>query len=162
MKMKKILPYLLLNIVVSAATMLAVILIWNAFHPSVIATDNLEGLLTSTQQTDSILPSLNERTVEIQSVFMPGELQYEKVNLQNVGAEPIDLSGWSIVNEKGASFIFPSLTLFPEGAVAVYSQSGVNTAVELFWNSAQALWQSGQVVVLFDSAQNERSRYLIP
>jgi hypothetical protein len=163
MTFKKVFPYLLLNILVSAVTMLAVILIWNAFHPSVNATDRPNGLTTGPVKTSvADLPPLDQKTVEIQSVFMPSELNYEKLSLKNTGTDPIDLSGWSLTNAQGEKFIFPTLTLYPNGGVDIYSKAGVNTAVELFWNGTHSFWKSGETAVLSDSAGDERSSYLIP
>lgn len=162
MNMKKILPYLLLNIAVSAITTLAVILIWNAAHPAVSSTASLDGLLTTTQPTAIILPPLDEKTIEIQSVFLPGELNYEKINLKNVGVDPINLSGWKLSNAEGDELTLPELTLYPNGAVDIYSRAGINTAVELFWNASHAIWWSGGSAILLDSEENERSRYSIP
>jgi len=163
MKIKKILPYLLLNIGISAVTMLAVILIWNALHPSTIDANQFDGSFINPLQTSpAVLPPLDHKTIEIQSVFMPGELDYEKISLKNVGEDPIDLAGWSLVNSQKEKFIIPALTLYPDGAVDVYSRPGINTAVELFWNSAQALWRPGDTVLLLDTAGDERSNYLIP
>lgn len=163
MAMKKLIPYLLLNIAVSAVTMLGVILIWNAFHPSV-AFINTIGELSATQSEIEVsdLPPLAKKTIEIESVFMPGEVDYEKVSLKNVGAEPVDLSGWFLSNGQGEKFFFPAITLYPNGALDVYSHAGVNTAVELFCNRSDSLWTAGDRAVLQDSAGNERSSYPIP
>lgn len=161
--MKKILPYLLLNIAVSAITMLGVILIWNAFHPRPEVKNGQGGLTTApTEDAVSILPAAGEKSVEIQSVFLPGELNYEKIALKNVSDSPVDLTGWSLTNEGGDKFVFPTLTLYPDGAVEVYSGVGINTAVELYWNAPDAVWKSGTRALLLDSAGAERSQYLIP
>jgi hypothetical protein len=163
MNLKKILPYLLLNIAVSAITTLAVILIWNAAHPPVASTTSLDGLLSSTAQpTAIVLPPLDEKTIEIQSVFLPGELNYEKISLKNVGADPINLVNWTLSNSEGDDLVLPELTLYPNGAVDVYSRAGINTAVELFWNASHAIWRPGGTAVLLDSAGEERSSYLTP
>ncbi len=158
--MKKIFPYLLINIAVSAITMLAVILIWEALHPSPLAAESGDEILITTGSTQ--LPPLTQKTIEIQSVFMPGEVNYEKISLKNVGQEPIDMTDWVLNNGSNDKFIFPALTIYPNGAVDVYSIAGVNTAVELFWNAPEAVWKPGGKAVLLDSNGQERSRYAIP
>jgi hypothetical protein len=158
--MKKILPYLLINIVVSAITMLAVILIWNAFHPSPLATVSGDEIAITTGSTE--LPPLTQKTIEIQSVYMPGEVNYEKISLKNVGQVPIDMTDWMLSNGSKVKFTFPALTIYPNGAVDIYSIAGFNTAVELFWNAPEAVWKPGGKAVLFDSNGQERSRYAIP
>jgi len=161
--MKKILPYLLINVAVSAATMLGVILIWNALHPSPIQAGSLEELIAPpVKNAGQPLPPLDEPLLEIQSVFLPGDKDYEKISLKNISTEPVDLSGWSLVNQTQEIFTFPSLTLYPNGALEVWTKAGVNTAVELFWNAPEALWKSGEYALLLDSAGQERTRYLIP
>lgn len=158
--MKKLFPYLLINIAVSAITMLIVILIWNAFHPSPLAAVKGTEIPITTAGTE--LPPLSKKTIEIQSVFMPGETNYEKISLKNVGDVPIDMTGWTLNNNSKAKFTFPTLTIYPNGAVDIYSSAGINTAVELFWNAPSAVWKSGEEAILLDSTGQVRSRYLIP
>ena len=160
--MKKIFPYLLINVAVSAITMLVVILIWNAFHPSPLAAVDGTTVPITTGQESSDLPPLSEKTIEIQSVYMPGEANYEKISLKNVGDSPVDMTDWSLINSSKEKFTFPALTIYPNGAVDVYSNAGVNTAVELFWNATGAVWKSGGKAILLDRDGQERSRYLIP
>jgi hypothetical protein len=163
--MKKILPYLLLNIFLSALTMLGVILIWNATHktPKQPAFGLPIPLQTTKSATiQSTLPALNEKTVAIQSVLVSGDLANEKVILKSVSSAALDLSGWSILDQQGHRFTFPAFSIYPDGAVSIYSRAGINSAVELFWGSDQALWSSGETVSLLDSANNSRSTYTIP
>ena len=163
MKIKKILPYLLLNIVVSALTMLAVILIWNALHPvsKYQTPTELENVtLFATEQAP--LPPLDVQPIEIQSVFLPGEADYEKISLKNTSSDPVNLSGWTISNNRGDWFMFPAFTLYPDGVINVYSHAGFNNTVELFWNASHAVWQSGGEAVLSDPEGNERFRFQIP
>jgi hypothetical protein len=163
MKFKKILPYLLLNVAVSAVTMLLVILIWNALNPSVVDKSILDSINLSPNQTTAIpLPPIDAKTIEIVSVFMPGEMDYEKISLKNVSETRINLSGWVLSNSKGDQFTFPAFTLYPNGGLDIYTKVGHNNMIELFWSASHAIWQSGQEAVLVDSAGNERFRFAIP
>jgi hypothetical protein len=146
--MKKIFPYLLINVAVSAITMLAVILIWNALHPSPLAAVDGNAVAITTGGTE--LPPLSQKTIEIQSVYMAGEVNYEKISLKNVGDAPIDMTGWSLSNSSKDKFTFPALTIYPNGAV------------DVFWNAPSAIWKPGGKAILLDSDGQERSRYLIP
>lgn len=164
MTLKKLFPYLVLNVIVSALTMLAVLLVWNALHPKPEFSET-SLLLSSTQQAASAigtLPPLDEETVEIQTIFLPGEVGYEKLSLKNVSNQPVDLIGWRVSNSKGETFTFPGLTLYPGGAVDLYSSAGINTAVALYWNHDQAVWTAGETASLIDSAGNVRSTYPVP
>jgi len=161
--MKKILPYLLINVAVSAVTMLAVILIWSVFHPLPFKGDPADEVSAlASQPTQTSLPPLDHATIEIQSVFLPGEKDYEKITIKNVSPDPVDLTGWSLKNDAGDQFIFPALTLYPNGALDVWTKAGVNTAVELFWNAPKAVWVKGGNALLFDSAGQERSSFPVP
>ncbi len=163
MKIKKILPYLLLNIVISALTMLAVILIWDATHPaSQIQTSAQNNALELLTTEKAPLPPLNVQPIEILSVFLPGDVEYEKISLKNVWSDPVNLSGWTLENEKGDEYIFPAFTLYPDGMVNVFSHAGFDTTVELFWNAPHAIWLIGGEAVLSDSEGNERYRFTIP
>lgn len=163
MTLKKLFPYLVLNVVVSALAMLAVLLIWNSLHPK---PEFIEAPISSDSDpsapVSSTVPPLEEKTVEIQSIFLPGEYGYEKLSLKNVSADPVELTGWRVTNSKGDSFTFPALTLYPNGAVDVYSSAGINTAVALYWNHDQAVWLTGETASLLDSAGNVRSTYSVP
>jgi hypothetical protein len=163
--MKKILPYLLLNILVSAVTMLSVILIWNATHktPVTFGSGNTPSpAIQSTDHYQPTLPPLNVRTIEIQSVLVPGDLANEKVVIKSVSENKLDLTGWSLTDAQDHSFTFPALSIYPGGAVTIYSRAGVNSAVELFWASDKPLWYTGEVVTLVDSAGNPRTDFTIP
>jgi hypothetical protein len=160
--MKRVLPFLLLNVVLSAAAMLSVLLIWQARHPLL--------LQTATPLTDgppAVLstPSGKEyadQSVEIQNVIGGGDLNFEAVTLKNTGKAAVDLSGWSLKSQNGQSFVFPSFTVFEGGAFQVFSRSGVNTSLDLYWGSTEPLWISGAKVLLFDPTDTLRQEYLIP
>ncbi len=162
MTLKKLYPYLVLNVVVSALAMLAVLLIWNALHPKPVFTEAPQSATSDPTILQNTLPPMDEKTVEIQTVFLPGEFGYEKLSLKNVSADPVELTGWRVTNSKGDVFTFPSLTLYPSGAVDVYSSAGINTAVALYWNHDQAIWSAGETASLLDSAGNVRSTYPVP
>ncbi|MCX6053580.1 MAG: lamin tail domain-containing protein [Chloroflexi bacterium] len=160
--MRKIYPYLLLNILLSALTMLSVILIWNAAHPRPELQSGGQIMVPPPEVGSIDLPPLDEKTVEIAAVFMPSDLEFEKLTLKCVSLSPVDLSGWKISNSQGAEFTFPSLTIYPNGVVDLYSRSGMNSAVELFWNNTESVWSSGEAATLSDPAGNVRSTYTIP
>ena len=159
--MKKFFPYLLLNIVVSALTMLSVLLIWNVSHPisSAVLEEDALSILATPDKTVQPLPAMNARTVEITAIFMPGDIEFEKLTIHCTADSPINLEGWSITDGQGNKYIFPSLMIFPDGAVDLFSHSGINSAVELFWNSSDAIWSSGEIAILRDYEGNTRFRF---
>jgi len=117
---------------------------------------------TSTNPTSTPVPLTGESRVLIDSVIGVGDLASERVFLKRVGPGEISLTGWSLVAENGETFIFPQLTLFENGAVFVHTRSGQTTAVALYWNLDQAVWSSGDTVVLVDDQGNVHNSYQIP
>jgi LysM repeat protein len=117
---------------------------------------------TSTTPTSTPVPLTGESRVLIDSVIGVGDLASERVFLKRVGPGEISLTGWSLVAESGETFTFPQLTLFENGAVFVHTRSGQTTAVALYWNLDQAVWSSGDTVVLIDDQGNVHNSYQIP
>lgn len=163
--MKKLYPYLLLNIALSALTMLLVLVIWDKTHPTpnmLLAQDQpSQNPIISATPTFS-LPSLDVPVIEIQAVIVPGDLEAERVLIRSVGTSAIMLTGWQVDNGSGQEYTFPSLTLYPGGVIALYSKSGENTAIDVFWGLSRAAWKSGAVVTVTDSAGGKRVEYVIP
>jgi LysM repeat protein len=115
-----------------------------------------------TTPTSTPVPLTGESRVLIDSVIGVGDLASERVFLKRVGPGEISLTGWSLVAENGETFTFPQLTLFENGAVFVHTRSGQTTAVALYWNLDQAVWSSGDSVVLIDDQGNVHNSYQIP
>lgn len=160
--MKRVLPFLLLNVVLSAATMIIILLIWQAKHPLAFepaATLSANGRASTTAPSEK---DYADQSVEIQAVIGAGDLNFEAVTLKNTGQSAVDLSGWSLKTEKGSEFIFPAFTVFQGGAFQVFSRSGVNTSLELYWGSPAPLWSSGTKVLLFDPAGIKRQEFDVP
>jgi len=163
--MKKLLPYLLLNIVVSALAMLLVLVIWNKTHPaaSTVSLINApQAAATEPVTPTTALPPPGEPVIEIQAVIVPGDLESERVLIRSVSTSSLQLMGWTVSNGKGEEYVFPSLTLYPGGVIALYSKSGANSALEIYWGLTKAAWRSGSTVTITDSAGNERVKYRIP
>jgi len=164
---KKTLPFILLNMVVSAATLLAVLYVWQQKNP-LPKTEPTQPLITPVQGSQS--PSLTAPTVQIlegrllriDGVFGAGDIQVEYILLRNPSESAVDLSGWRIIADGGRNYRFPNLTLYPKGAVNIYTNPGTDTVTELHWNSDAALWASGDLLTLFDSQGNEHTQFTVP
>ena len=162
--MKRWLPFLVLNVIVSAGTTLAVLTIWNNLHPS----NNFEItaptaiVQTSAGVTEEIeLPALDEEVIQISNVFAPGDLQNELLVVERVGEGDLNLRDWQIVDEDRNAYVFPAIDLV-KGQISLYSRSGTDTVNTLFWGSEEAIWSSGEMVKIYDSAGQERASYEIP
>jgi hypothetical protein len=167
----KLVFYLILNILVSAATTLTVLLIWQAIHPKPEIVD-VPGA-PSTEQADGIaateespLPTLEivkeGFQVSIRTVVGAGDLEMEYVEIVNQSEGAVDLTGWQLVSPVGVRFDFPALILNQDGAVEIHSKTGQNTVIELFWQADAALWASGDTVTLQDADGEIQATYSIP
>ena len=66
------------------------------------------------------------------------------------------------VDADGNVFIFPQLTVFGGGAVNVYTMSGNDTVIDLYWGLTRPVWKSGATVILRDAQENVRDTYVVP
>ncbi len=163
---KELLPYIILNVIISAATTLAVLWGWSLFQRlSLRAAQEAEkqgAALDEQQPTLPPLPSSKQTVITIERVIGAEDIQNEVVVFKRVGEGELWLTGWKMKDEDGNEFTFPSLTLNQGGAVQVYTRTGVNTVIELFWGQKQAVWRSGEQVKLYDYKGKLRASYTIP
>ncbi|WP_376791680.1 LysM peptidoglycan-binding domain-containing protein [Thermoflexus sp.] len=94
-------------------------------------------------------PASGEIRLRILEVKAPGDLASEALVLANEGAT-ISLAGWRIRDEEGNIFTFPALTLWTHGVVTVHTRDGANTAMDLYWGRAEAVWRPGERGTLED------------
>lgn len=167
-----LLLYLLLNIVVSAATTLGVLAAWDRFRtpaltrPPQVSAPAVEPavVITSTEPAPT-LPPPEARVIEIVAVVAAGDLQQESVLLRRLGEGNLLMTGWTLAGDRGSAFVFPAqpeLILYKGGAVELFSRTGDNTATAVYWDRAEPAWHNGETLILTDSAGNERARYTIP
>lgn len=167
---KKTFPFLLLNIVVSAATMLLVLWLWQKQVPVLGAKATLTPAVTlanaPTQATSEgsvqASPPPSAGILSIEGVFGAGDLDVEYILIRNKSDSSVNLSGWSVSSSDGETFNLPQLTLNKNGAVRLYSKHGTNTVIELYWNSDKALWSSGSQVDLLDQSGQKQASWLVP
>lgn len=114
-------------------------------------------LITQTQ-----LPPGSPLQVEIDTVVGAGVLEDERVLVKYTGEGQLSLENWWIEDQEGSLFVFPRLNLFQDGAVSVYTKSGVDTVVELYWGLEEPVWEEGETVTLRDPEGEIRSTYQIP
>ena len=93
--MRKILPYLILNVIVSAVTMLVVLTIWQKAQQKSLQRELPRNTETPIRlESQSTLPPLDVETVVIEAVIGAGDIESERVQLVNVISEAVDLTGW--------------------------------------------------------------------
>jgi hypothetical protein len=179
--------YLLLNVLVSAATTLAVLYAWDALRKpdslvlpppqqavagaTVDASKPVSGspspTLASppTPQPTITLPPADQKVIEIVSVVGAGDLAQEVVMLKRLGDGSLRMSGWKIEDGNGNIYTFPTspeLTLFKGGTVLVYTKPGENTATEFYWGRDQPVFSAGETVKVYDTSGLERAAYTLP
>jgi hypothetical protein len=167
MKSRSSLPYLFLNILVSALTTLIVLVLWNAGRPAcaeMLATPALLPTLTPTQpasgQVD--LPPLEQALVQVENIFGANDLQNEVVLLRNISGGDLQLKNWRMVDEQGNAFIFPELILARDAAVQIYTRTGSNNPISLYWGLQAAAWQPQEKLRILDPLGQERATYTLP
>jgi LysM repeat protein len=111
---------------------------------------------TATRDPDQPLPSL-----AIREVAGAGDLDQEALVIVNEGG-PVDLLGWSLRDETGRLYVFPSLVLFQDGAVSVHTRPGTDSVTDLYWGQTSPVWSSGKSVLLSDEGGNLHTRYTVP
>ncbi|WP_232687502.1 lamin tail domain-containing protein [Halobacterium zhouii] len=71
-------------------------------------------------------------------------LDDEYVVFENAGDQPLDLSEWTVVDEAGHTYVFPSgVTLDPGEQVTLRTGVGTDTATDLYWGSDAPVWNNG-------------------
>ena len=77
----------------------------------------------------------------------------EFVCFSNLGSQPATLTGWTLRDSYGWTYIFPEFTLEVSGRVIVRTGCGENTEADLFWcKDETAVWNNdGDCVYLIDS-----------
>jgi LysM repeat protein len=101
--------------------------------------------------------------VEIVNVIGSGDLNNERVVLQQSGAGTLLLAGWQLQDGNGNQFTFPALELTQDGfQVNVYTKSGTDTADSLYWGLSQPIWSSGGTVTLLDPDGTVKATFSVP
>ena len=157
------LPFLILNIFVSAAVTGA-ILFWydRTYRQAVIPSAPISASVPAEVVPAATLNPDTEILVEIVSVIGAETLDAEMVLIRYTGEGELDLAGWHLEDEDKNVFVFPGLTLYPEGAVQVHTMAGQDTVVDLYWGLRQSVWESGEEVSLVDPQGTERATYKVP
>ena len=83
-----------------------------------------------------------------------GNLNDEYLTLHNQGATSVDLSGWTIENDRGETYRFPhGFELPANGIVTVRSGKGTDTPSDLYWNSSSEVWLNTVDLAILKDAQ---------
>ncbi|MHB8627290.1 MAG: lamin tail domain-containing protein [Aggregatilineales bacterium] len=115
--------------------------------------------------TSSVAPTSapSQAAVTITHVFNAGNITEEGVEVHNTSStDTIDLSGWTLSDDHGDTFTFPTYRLFPNGSVLVNTRAGANTPRVLFWGRSTPLWGiAGTIIKLTDSTGALQANYTV-
>ena len=163
MDRRRLLFYLLLNVFVSACVTSA-ILYWYDRNYRAVSLPQVSVPRASSNSANNVpIATVPKGVVQIVSVSGAGTLGAEAVVVKYKGEGELDLTGWHLKDTQGASsYTFPPFKLFKNGAVQVHTQSGTNTAIDLYWGQRQAVWQSGEAVLLTDPGGQAKDSYPVP
>jgi hypothetical protein len=174
---RRLLIYLLINVIVSACTILAVLWIWDPanrpaqFKPATssnpVAIINTlpaasQGGTTSAVAEPTAIKEIPTGLIKIENIIGAGSAASEIVVLRREGEGELELTNWKLQDADGNVFTFPALTLYKDGAVYIHSTAGANTVIDLYWNMADSVWQSGETATLIDSLGQVQATYKIP
>lgn len=170
---RRLLFYLALNVLVSACTTLAILVLWDRTHSQNTAplalpastagspAPALTPIQAGAAPAGSPEPDSSGSVILIDNVFGAGDLANEVVLIRRAGSGELSMTGWQVTNGED-TFTFPGLVLYTDGAVQIHSTAGVNTVVDLFWGLDHAVWQTGETVTLLDPAGKVFATYRIP
>lgn len=156
---RRLVPYILLNILISALTTLLVLWIWDLTHKAEIP--SIEQLpVAASSAAMATLPPADQPLIEIENVFGVGIAESETVRLARLQSGDLWLTGWKLEDEDGNTFVFPQLN-FVNGSIDVFTRMGVNTPTSLYWKLDRPVWRIGETVSLRDPDGVLRAKYLI-
>ena len=163
MDRRRLLLYLLLNVLISVCVTSA-ILFWYDRNYRSVAVSAVQPAVQSLNQAAS-QPTLDSQLkipVKIVSVIGAGTLNAEWVVIGYTGKDQLNLARWELRDQDRHVFVFPQSVLYTDGVVQVHTASGTNTAIDLYWGEGSPVWQSGEMAQLFDPNGNKRAEYKVP
>ena len=91
-----------------------------------------------------------------------GDLTRESISVVNDSDLAVNLQGWKLEREGGSAYTFGNMLLFPGSGVLVYTGSGTDTSVAVYWNQTGAVWQTGAQARLINPQGAEVARLSAP
>jgi LysM repeat protein len=91
-----------------------------------------------------------------------GDLTRESISVVNDSDLAVNLQGWKVEREGGPAYTFGNMLLFPGSGVLVYTGSGADTSVAVYWNQTGAVWQSGAQARLVNPQGDEVAKLSAP
>lgn len=127
-------------------------------EPTATATPNVAPSPIATEP-----PAEGEVVIEITEVIGAGSLADEAVNIVNTGNRSVALLDWELSDGDGVVYTFGQVTLFGNDAsILVHTETGQDSASDLYWGLEQPVWESGETVTLTDNEGTVRATFTVP
>jgi len=162
MDRRNLMYYLLLNVLVSACVTSAILYWYDRNYRSVSLPQVSIPTAVPNSTGAAAVTTVPQGLVQIVSVIGAGTLNVESVVVKYNGEGELDLTGWHLKDTAGHTYTFPPFKLFKNGAVQVHTENGTNTAIDLYWGQREAVWQSGQAVLLTNPEGQAQDSYPVP
>jgi len=128
-------------------------------------TDHLGQQATATGEI-SVLAPINEGDQASVEFIWPfhfnadgddaANLNDEYFTLQSKGGETIDLSGWTVENERGVTYRIPQgITLAPYAVLYVHSGNGSNSSSILYWQASEPVWSNNKDIAVLRNSEGD-------
>ncbi len=123
----------------------------------------MEVATIAAEPTEEPTPVIRGAKVEISLIRNPGILESEALRIVNNTDDVVSLENWRLEDANGNELTFPNIQLLRKGVfVEVYSRAGHTTPYEVYWNSNEPVWQSGETAVLKDMFGQLQATYRVP
>jgi len=104
-----------------------------------------------------------EAELVIGNIVSPGQVSLEAIQIVNNGSREASMRDWKLTDQLGNTYTFGQLTLFGDGAgIVLHTGPGQDSATDLYWGLDEALWESGDRVVLYDDAGMVQAEFEVP
>jgi hypothetical protein len=107
---------------------------------------------TASATPTATTPPANGATIT-SILFDPPDTLSEYVQIQNASGVALDMTGWTLGDLANHVYTFPAFTLAAGASVKVWTNSGTNDSANLYWGSAQAIWNNTGDTAFLRNAQ---------
>lgn len=134
---------------------------WDYTAPSGGGSDSTDESTSNTETGDSG-SEVSAEDLYVSDVHADAEgndhenLNDEYISLSVFGSGSLDVGGWTIEDEAGHTYTFPSgFEITGDEAVTLYSGSDSDSDTSLYWGSDSAIWNNGGDTVIIKNDSGE-------
>jgi hypothetical protein len=107
--------------------------------------------------------SVGELQIEISEIIGPGEVEQERVVINNNGDRLADMRDWTLSDTKGNTYTFPNFRLWAGGSVTIHTRNGQDGSppANFYWRELEAVWVPGETATLMDAGGEVVATYVV-